>query len=156
MKKQVLLIIIIVAVKIQAQVGIGTKTPHSSAILDLSSTNKGFLPSRVALTSKTDVSTISSPATGLLIYNTATAGTSPNNVSPGFYFFNGTSWVSFIENTPFFINNSTSDAGNNKTSALYRNGNIGINQSNPRFGIDVNNSLIRALNSSNSNQILGN
>jgi hypothetical protein len=154
MKKQVLLIIIIVAVKIQAQVGIGTKTPHSSAILDLSSTNKGFLPSRVALTSKTDVSTISSPATGLLIYNTATAGTSPNNVSPGFYFFNGTSWVSFIENTPFFINNSTSDAGNNKTSALYRNGNIGINQSNPRFGIDVNNSLIRALNSSNSNQIL--
>jgi hypothetical protein len=53
-------------------------------------------------------------------------------------YFNGTSWVSFIENTPFFINNSTSDAGNNKTSALYRNGNIGINQSNPRFGIDVN------------------
>ncbi len=25
----------------------------------------------------------------LLVYNTATAGTSPNNVTPGFYYWNG-------------------------------------------------------------------
>jgi hypothetical protein len=31
--------------------------------------------------------------TGLLIYNTATAGTAPNNVVPGYYFWNGTYWV---------------------------------------------------------------
>lgn len=154
MKKQVLLVLIIVAVKLSAQVGIGTKTPHSSAILELSSTNKGFLPSRIALTGKTDLTTISSPATGLLIYNTATAGTSPNNVSPGFYYFDGSAWVAVTENSPFYLNNTTSDAGNNKTNSIYRNGNLGINQSIPKYGIDVNNSQIRSLNSSNTNQVL--
>lgn len=135
------------------QVGIGTKTPHSSAMLELSSSSKGFLPSRIALTGKTDVTTIASPATGLLIYNTATAGTSPNNVTPGFYYFDGTAWVGIIENSPFYLNNSTADAGNNKSTSVYRSGNLGINQSVPLYGVDVNNSQIRALNSSNSNQV---
>ncbi|MBS1667986.1 MAG: hypothetical protein JST58_11475 [Bacteroidetes bacterium] len=75
-----------------AQVGIGTSTPNASAQLDVTATNKGFLPPRVSLTSSTDLSTISSPATGLLVYNTASSGTSPNMVSPGYYFFNGASW----------------------------------------------------------------
>jgi hypothetical protein len=35
-------------------------------------------------------------AAGLLIYNTATAGTAPNNVTPGFYYWNGTSWIRLI------------------------------------------------------------
>jgi hypothetical protein len=76
-----------------AQVGIGTVTPSVSAALDITATNKGLLPPRVALTSTADASTISSPATGLLVFNTATAGTSPNIVTPGYYFFNGTSWA---------------------------------------------------------------
>jgi hypothetical protein len=29
------------------------------------------------------------------VYNTATAGTSPNNVTPGYYFWNGTVWIKF-------------------------------------------------------------
>lgn len=44
---------------------------------------------RVALTSTTDVVTIPAPATSLMVYNTATA----NDVSPGFYFFNGAAWT---------------------------------------------------------------
>jgi hypothetical protein len=32
-------------------------------------------------------------AAGLLIYNTATAGTAPNNVVPGYYYWNGTAWI---------------------------------------------------------------
>ena len=72
-----------------AQTGIGTTTPESSAKLDVSATNKGFLPPRVTLTSVTDVSTISSPATGLLIYNTG------NNVglAAGYYYWNGNAWA---------------------------------------------------------------
>jgi hypothetical protein len=35
----------------------------------------------------------SSAATGLLVYNTASAGTAPNNVVPGYYYWNGTIWV---------------------------------------------------------------
>jgi hypothetical protein len=56
-----------------AQVGIGTNTPNSSAALDLNSSNKGFLLPRVNLTSTTDATTIISPASGLLVYNTNTS-----------------------------------------------------------------------------------
>ncbi len=82
-----------------SQVGIGTTTPHASASLEVKSTSKGFLPPRVALTSISDVSTISSPATGLLIFNTATAGSTPNNVTPGYYYWNATNWVRLEDNS---------------------------------------------------------
>jgi hypothetical protein len=76
--------------KDNGQIGIGTSSPDASAALEVASTNKGFLPPRVALTSSTDSATITSPATGLMVYNTATAGTAPFNVSPGVYVNNGT------------------------------------------------------------------
>lgn len=87
----------------RAQVGIGTTNPNASAQLDVNSSNKGFLPPRVALTSMDAAGPITSPATGLLVYNTATAGTSPNNVVPGYYYNSGTeaspSWkrLAFVE-----------------------------------------------------------
>ncbi|MFN4233309.1 MAG: tail fiber domain-containing protein [Bacteroidia bacterium] len=68
-------------------------TPDNSAMLDVAASNKGVLIPRVALTSTTDVTTIASPATSLMVYNTATAGTPPNNVTPGYYYWNGTVWV---------------------------------------------------------------
>lgn len=79
-----------------AQTGIGTNTPNASAKLDVSSNNMGFLPPRVALTAANAFSPItgtSSAAAGLLVYNTATAGAAPNNVVPGYYYWNGTSWI---------------------------------------------------------------
>ena len=66
----------------------------SSAMLDVKSTNRGFLPPRIALTATNSASPVASPATGLLIFNTANAGTSPNNVTPGYYYWNGTRWIS--------------------------------------------------------------
>ncbi len=65
-------------------------TPTSGAMLDVKSTSKGFMPPRVALTGRTDGTTITLPSTGLMVYNTATAGTSPDNVLPGYYFNSGT------------------------------------------------------------------
>ncbi len=50
-----------------AQSGINTTTPEQSAILDVYSTNKGFLPPRLT-TAQRDA--IASPAVGLMIYNT--------------------------------------------------------------------------------------
>lgn len=79
-----------------SQTGIGTTTPNASAKLEVYATDKGFLPPRVALSATNATSPITSPANGLLVYNTATAGTSPNNVTPGFYFYNGSSWVKLI------------------------------------------------------------
>lgn len=55
-----------------AQVGINTITPDPSAALDIQSQPDkpaGFLPPRVNLTSRTDALTITSPATGLIVYN---------------------------------------------------------------------------------------
>jgi hypothetical protein len=79
-----------------AQTGIGTTTPNASAKLDVSATDRGFLPPRVALTAANTFSPItgtSSAAAGLLVYNTTTAGTAPNNVVPGYYYWNGTTWI---------------------------------------------------------------
>lgn len=80
----------------QQNVGIGTNSPVASAQLEVSASNKGFLPPRVALTSTTDVSTIAAPANGLLIYNTATAGVAPTNVLPGYYYYTGTAWMRVV------------------------------------------------------------
>jgi hypothetical protein len=74
-------------------VGIGTSTPSASALLDLTSTSKGLLPPRVALTTKSGTTTIASPTTGLIVYNTASAGTGGDAVTPGYYFFNGIIWT---------------------------------------------------------------
>ena len=43
--------------------------PNTSAMLDVDASNKGMLNPRVSLTSTTDATTIPSPATSLLVYN---------------------------------------------------------------------------------------
>lgn len=86
-----------------AQTGIGTSSPESSAKLDVSATNKGFLPPRVTLTLSTDNSTIPNPATGLLVYNTG------NNagLASGYYFWNGSSWAIIANSTGSGVNTMT-------------------------------------------------
>ena len=101
----------------EAQIGIGTTTPSSSSQLDVTSTTKGVLIPRIALTSLTSASPITSPTTSLLIYNTATAGTSPANVTPGFYYWNGTAWVRLDDNTTNTGSFEWSFAKGNPTSA---------------------------------------
>jgi hypothetical protein len=86
--------------RISAQVGIGTSTPNASAQLEISSSSKGFLPPRVTLTGTADATTIASPAAGLMVYNTATAGTAPANVTPGIYYYDGAKWQRVINQQP--------------------------------------------------------
>lgn len=68
-------------------------SPDASAALDINYTDKGILVPRVALTAANVASPVVSPTISLLVYNTATAGVSPNNVTPGYYFWNGTVWL---------------------------------------------------------------
>ncbi len=97
MVKSLLIIVgILLSVQAFAQTGIGTTAPNASAKLEVAATDKGFLPPRVALTAAnvfTPITGTSSTATGLLVYNTSTAGSLPNNVVPGYYYWNGTTWV---------------------------------------------------------------
>ena len=78
----------------QVSVGSSVTTPDPSAMLEVKSADKGFLPPRVALSETNSAAPVNSPAAGLLVYNTASAGSSPNNVTPGYYYWNSTSWIS--------------------------------------------------------------
>nr|WP_314836164.1 hypothetical protein [uncultured Flavobacterium sp.] len=93
MKNKLLLLALLFPTLFFAQVGIGTTTPDASAKLEVSATDKGFLQPRVALNSTNNAeNTISNPATGLMVYNTATAGSGDTAVTPGVYYNNGTTW----------------------------------------------------------------
>jgi hypothetical protein len=65
-------------------VGIGTTTPAASALLDVSSTAKGFLPPRMDSTQRNAIVT---PDAGLTIYNTTLKA---------FQVYNGTAWYSTV------------------------------------------------------------
>jgi hypothetical protein len=95
MKKIIFLISFIFKLQIllsqNQNVGIGTLTPDNSSILDIQSTDKGILIPRVNLQSVNDVSTITSPAVSLLVYNINPAIT--GGAGEGFYYWNGTQWI---------------------------------------------------------------
>jgi uncharacterized protein (TIGR02145 family) len=78
-----------------SQIGINNdgSAPASSAMLDVNSSNLGVLLPRIVLASANDASPVTSPAIGLLIYNTANSGIGPNRVCPGIYQWNGLRWV---------------------------------------------------------------
>ncbi len=138
-------------------------TPDASSILEVQSANKGILLTRVALTGATDITTISSPLNSLLIYNTATAGTIPNNVYPGYYYWSNSesSWLRFCsEKDAWLLSGNygtssatdyigTSDAENFifKTNNLERmhiesTGNVGIGSGDAWSKLTVNNGRI--------------
>jgi len=89
-------LVLFVSMVTTAQVGINTTSPTPGAILDVRSTDKGFLMTKVSLTGTDDVTTITPSATiGLMVYNTASTGAAGFEVLPGFYYWNGSSWKKF-------------------------------------------------------------
>jgi hypothetical protein len=76
-------------VAINGKLGVGVASPHTSSVMEVSSTTKGFLPPRLT---SAQIAAIASPATGLMVYNTTV--NKPN-------YFNGTHWLSFDGSVPF-------------------------------------------------------
>lgn len=66
-------------------IGIGTTSPNSSAILDLSATTKGFLPPRMT---ETERLAIVSPTIGLMVYQT--------DEPDGVYVYKAAGWIQMI------------------------------------------------------------
>ncbi len=101
-KKLLLSLLIFHSINFYSQVGVGTTSPDSSAMLDVTSTNSGMLIPRMTAAQKTAIAT---PATGLLIYQT--------DGTAGFYYYNGTAWVPFTGNDWSLTGNSGTTAGTN-------------------------------------------
>ena len=80
-------------------VGIGTTTPNASAILHINSTSKGVLFPLVSIDSLKDVTSIPSPAQGLVVFNTTQPGIR-NDMARGYYYYSTSdlSWVRFTDN----------------------------------------------------------
>lgn len=81
-KSFLVILLILFSIHSFSQVGINTATPDPSAILDVVSEEKGMLTPRMSSTQRTS---ISSPAKGLLVFDT------DENV---FYFYDGSNWLS--------------------------------------------------------------
>ncbi|MBL0130022.1 MAG: hypothetical protein IPP43_01930 [Chitinophagaceae bacterium] len=93
MKKLLIAVLLLSAVYTQAQVKIGDNpgTIDANSLLELESTNKGFLAPRVTLTSITSVSPLTGtvPA-GMLVYNSA------GSLTYGYYYWDGAEWKIWI------------------------------------------------------------
>ncbi len=105
-------------------VGIGTNSPTSSALLELKSTISGFLPPRMTYTQR---NAIQYPVQGLMVYCTD-CGT--NGGEPQYY--NGSSWLNINGNpaSANFMNLPSVTIGNqiwcskNLDVSTYRNGDV--------------------------------
>lgn len=73
----------------QVKIGDNPTTINPDAMLEVESTNKGLLLPRLPLTQTTNPSPLNAHVAGMTVYNTATA----NDVTPGFYYNDGTKWV---------------------------------------------------------------
>ncbi len=117
-------------------VGINTdgSIPPISAMFEVKSTNKGILIPRIALVSTNLATPVPVPANSLLVYNTATAGSGPTAVTPGYYYWNG-EWIRLLTTIP-----------PSATDAWYLAGNSGINPATQFIGTKDNQPLIFKVN----------
>jgi len=101
--------------------GVGINTtgllPGPSAGLDINFSDRGLLIPRVSLTNVNNPSPVNTPAISLLVYNTNPNVTGGCGV--GFYYWNGSQWVCFL--------NATGNGGN--SPAWLISGNTGTNPS---------------------------
>ena len=148
----------------QQNVGIGTNTPHPTALLELYSTSKGLLIPRMT---QAERNAISSPATGLLIYQT--------DNTPGFYYWNGTAWIPLLSSSSgsglFWSLTGNSITGteflgttnaqplvirtdNTERIRVTATGNVGIGTTNPQARLHVEDGEIWLFNNGNNTRFV--
>lgn len=83
------------------QVGLGTSAPTASAILDMTSANKGFLPPRMTATQR---AAIVGPVQGLIVYQT-------NSPGEGLWYYDGFIWnyIGGMSAAPIFLEDADAD-----------------------------------------------
>lgn len=123
---------------LNAQTGIGTKSPDASAALEVKNKNKGILIPRIALTGTDDITTIATPANSLMIYNIGKV----NDVTPGYYYWNENTWNRLLisdDTAPSnsWLENTTGKPATNNTKDIYQMGNVGIGTKTSTKGIKL-------------------
>lgn len=150
----------IAGVSVNAQVNVGsTAAPNADAMLQVTSSNKGLLLPNVALTATNAAAPLSGFVAGMTVYNTATAGTAPNNVTPGYYYSDGTQWIKIASINLYssdgaLAGNRTVTMGTNNLVFNGTGGNVGINNTTPTSSVSINGSLAAKYNSGNSTYTL--
>jgi hypothetical protein len=89
MRSKITILLLLLAIYTQAQVKIGDNpgTINSNSLLELESTNKGFLPPRIALNSASSVSPLTGTVTaGMLVFSTG------GTLADGYYYWSGSQW----------------------------------------------------------------
>lgn len=145
-------ICLVVSILVTSQVGINTTTPDASSLLDLNSTNRGFLAPRMTTAQRL---AITAPADGLMVYDTtsklfyyyvsSTSSWSPINSSvsgrSNFKRIKSTDVLSTVLASELAAGGGTRYVMNSNT--LYEiNGQVQFD-----FPIDLNNSYIQGLDS---------
>lgn len=114
MKKLLLAFLLLSSVITIGQVKIGDNpnTINANSLFEMESSNKGFLPPRVQLSSSTSVSPLTGtvPA-GMLVYSTG------GTLTDGFYYWNGSEWTK-VDNGYKNIVLKTADATLSKTEKV--------------------------------------
>ncbi|WP_175622878.1 hypothetical protein [Chryseobacterium schmidteae] len=161
--------IIFSGISINAQVhlsSISTTTPvNPESILHLENPNdKGFLLTRLSLQATNLPNPLSAHVAGMVVYNTAIAGTSPNNVSTGMYYNDGTKWIKLTTKKPQIgdIKNSFQNTDHNGWYLL--DGRLltalPVNQRNNATALGISTNLLNAtdrfLKNTNGTETLGN
>lgn len=131
-------------------VGIGTTSPNSSALFEVSSENKGILVPRIALTNTGLAAPVTTPAEALMIYNTNASVAGTGALGKGFYYWTGIRWQKMIgglEGWSLTGNGSTDTAVNfigttNGSALMFRvanqpAGRIEVNGENLFFGLEA-------------------
>lgn len=130
---------VLFSVELIAQnVGISTTIPDAK--LDVVSSNSGILIPRLALTGTNDVATVPNRTVSELVYNTATAGSGSNAVTPGFYYWSGSEWVRIkvgVEGEDHDWYESGGTAPNSINDDIYTQGNVAIGKTSANAPLDV-------------------
>lgn len=149
MERRILFILICLAsysgVKAQMRFGIADNL-NPSAVVQIDTADgyrKGLLMPRLSLRSTTEFYPLASHVQGMVVYNTVSAGSGSNAVSPGYYYNDGSKWnrvLSEKEIVKVWLNASGNQA-TNETEDIYRTGKMGLGVTNPTEVLDVNGNI---------------
>jgi hypothetical protein len=137
--------------QLQAQNGVAistssSATPDASAILDVQSSSQGMLIPRLDIADLSTAAPVSSPATGLMAYNTNTT------TGPGFVYWDGSAWTSLGGAEEL---DDLSDAKVPGNWNLFIGKNAGVNSNTPGLNVAVGEEAAKSLTSGTDNVLVG-